>query len=139
MSSLRLNAASPVPVFLQIVEGLRSQIAAGVYRPGERVPSVRQQALALVVNPNTVQRAYEELERQGLLEGQRGIGMVVAGEGRPAAKQGASDSVAATLAGAVETALAAGLPRRRVDAMYRQAWADAGADARTDESDEVAT
>ena len=128
-----------MPVFLQIVEGLRSQIAAGVYRPGERVPSVRQQALTLVVNPNTVQRAYEELERQGLLEGQRGIGMVVAGEGRPAAKQGASDSVAAVLSDAVDKALAAGLPRRRVDAMYRQAWADAGAAAKADQPDEVET
>ena len=78
MGVLRVDPSSSVPIFRQIADGLRAAIAAGVYRPGELVPSVRQQAIGLLVNPNTVQRAYDELERDGLLVSQKGIGMKVA-------------------------------------------------------------
>ncbi|RYG79163.1 GntR family transcriptional regulator [bacterium] len=122
MSSLRVDPSSPVPIFRQIAEALRAAVAAGVYRPGELVPSVRQQALALLVNPNTVQRAYDELERDGLLVSRKGIGMAVAdGAARSAARDAATDAQSA-LAAAIEAALSAGLTRDAIDARYAAAW-----------------
>ena len=71
---MRIDAKSSVPVFRQIVEGMQSAIAAGVYRPGETIPSTRDLALQLTVNPNTVQRAYSTLVELGVLESRRGKG-----------------------------------------------------------------
>jgi GntR family transcriptional regulator len=122
MAMLRIDPSSAVPIFRQIVEGMRSLIAAGVYRPGELIPSVRQQALSLLVNPNTVARAYEVLEREGLVESRKGVGMVVAAGSRPAAARGAADQVVAGFADAISQATAAGISKDKVDQLYRQAW-----------------
>lgn len=62
------------PIFLQIADGLMDRIAGGVYPPGERLPSVREQAANNQVNANTVLRAYEVLERDGIIYNKRGIG-----------------------------------------------------------------
>lgn len=118
----RLDANSPVPIFRQIADGLRGDVAAGVYRPGDRLPSIRQLSAALIVNVNTVQRAYEQLEREGLIVNKRGIGMIVASESASAAKGGVEESVMASLVQAIAMARAARLPRSSVDALYRQAW-----------------
>ena len=118
----RLDANSPVPIFRQIADGLRGDVAAGVYRPGDRLPSIRQLSAALIVNVNTVQRAYEQLEREGLIVNKRGIGMIVASESASAAKGGVEEGVMASLVQAIAMARAARLPRSSVDALYRQAW-----------------
>lgn len=127
-STLRVDASSPVPIFRQIAEGIRSAVAAGVYRPGDLVPSVRQQALALLVNPNTVQRAYDELERDGLLESRKGIGMAVARGAQRSATRDAAADVQAALATTIEAALAAGLTRDAVDLHYAAAWRSLSSD-----------
>ena len=57
------------PIYAQIVDGFREQITGGVLRPGEKLPSVRDLAAQAQVNPNTMQRALTELEREGLLIG----------------------------------------------------------------------
>jgi GntR family transcriptional regulator len=122
---MRIEPASPVPIFLQIAEGIRSAVAAGVYRPGDLIPSVRAQAMALLVNANTVQRAYEQLEREGLIAGKKGVGMVVAADSRAAARNGVDQTLRSTLAQAVSSARAAGLSRTVIDRIYREAWNDA--------------
>ena len=58
---------SHVPIYEQIVEHIHGRISTGVFRPDEPLPSIRALALELLVNPNTVQRAYHELELPGLL------------------------------------------------------------------------
>jgi len=73
-----IDPASSTPVFEQIVHGLRCAIASGVYRQGEQLPSVRQLAVDLLVNPNTVAKAYRELEREGLTRSRKGLGVFVA-------------------------------------------------------------
>ena len=60
-----LNFRSSRPIYLQIADSLRQQISAGVLRPGERLPSVRELAAELSINPNTIQRSYRELEGAG--------------------------------------------------------------------------
>ena len=52
------------PIYSQIVDGIRDQIQNGILRPGERLPSVRELAAQLTINPNTIQRAYRELESE---------------------------------------------------------------------------
>lgn len=118
----RIDANSPIPIFRQIADGLRGEVAAGIYRPGDRLPSIRQLSTTLLVNVNTVQRAYEQLEREGVIVNQRGIGMIVASESASAAREGVEGGVRMALDRAIAMARAARLPRSAVDALYRQAW-----------------
>ena len=75
---LRISTGSTTPIYRQIADQIRHAIAVGAMRPGDRVPSVRVLAERLVVNPNTVARAFDELKRDGLVESRRGRGNFVA-------------------------------------------------------------
>ncbi|MDI6850702.1 MAG: GntR family transcriptional regulator [bacterium] len=66
-----------LPIYLQIMNFVKKLIVRGVLKPGDKVPSVRDMALFLGVNPNTVQKAYEELERDGTIFTKRGQGNFV--------------------------------------------------------------
>jgi GntR family transcriptional regulator len=74
---LSVRPDSPVPIYEQIAAQVVFGVAAGDPPPGELVPSVRDLAQRLLVNPNTVARAYQDLERLGVLETKRGLGMEV--------------------------------------------------------------
>jgi len=65
------------PIYTQLVEIIQRQIVSGVYKPGDKVPSVRDMATTAGVNPNTMQRAYAQLEQIGLIETQRTTGRSV--------------------------------------------------------------
>lgn len=121
---MKLDANSPVPIFQQILDGICAAIAAGVYRPGELVPSVRQQALTLVVNPNTVHRAYEQLERDGLLLTRRGSGMEVAAAAPKRAAERMERAVRSAFCDGIRAGRAADLSRPQIDGLYRKAWDD---------------
>jgi GntR family transcriptional regulator len=73
----RLNPSSGVPVYLQLIEQVKHAIETGAVRAGEQLPSVRQVAEELVINPNTVARAYRELEHEGIIELKHGSGAFV--------------------------------------------------------------
>lgn len=75
---ISIVTGSPDPVYRQIVEQVRVAIAGGAMRPGEQLPSVRALAELLVVNPNTVARAYNDLMSEGALESRPGKGVFVA-------------------------------------------------------------
>ena len=79
---LRIDPKSGVPFYRQIIEHVKFGIAAGDLEPGEQLPTVRQLAVDLSINPNTVVRAYRELEIEGLLDTQQGSGTFV-GTKRP--------------------------------------------------------
>lgn len=111
---MRIDSKSATPVYQQIVEGMQSAIAAGVYRVGEEVPSTRSLAMELHVNPNTVQKAYEELVRNGVLESRRGLGKVVAAAGESSAIQQSEKSVRAAFVNGVELARSAQLGNVRI-------------------------
>lgn len=76
---LQIDPRSPVPIYVQIEEQVRALVAAGQLRPGNQLPTIRQMAVDLGVNYNTVARAYLELERAGVITTQRGRGTFVAG------------------------------------------------------------
>ena len=65
------------PIYTQICDGIRDQILSGILRPDDRLPSVRELATQLTINPNTIQRAYRELEAQGFIASVPGKGCFV--------------------------------------------------------------
>ena len=73
----RLDLHSGVPVYRQIIDQIMGGIAAGVLAGGDQLPTVRQVAVDLAINPNTVGRAYRELEIRGVLETQQGTGTFI--------------------------------------------------------------
>ena len=72
------DPTSRIPIYRQLMEQIRQAIARGRLRPGSRLPSVRVLSRELVVNPNTIARAYTELEREGVLNTRQGLGVFVA-------------------------------------------------------------
>ncbi|MEW5921736.1 MAG: GntR family transcriptional regulator [Bacillota bacterium] len=76
-SWFHLNPRSGVPLYLQLKEQVKTAVAGGVLKPGDRLLPVREMADNLSVNPNTVARAYSELEREGLLSSEQGRGTFI--------------------------------------------------------------
>lgn len=74
---LRLDARSGVPFYRQIIDQVQAAIASGALRPGDQLPTVRQLAVDLSINPNTVIRAYREMEIRGTLQTQQGSGTFI--------------------------------------------------------------
>ena len=73
----RPNPATGVPIYLQLMEQVKHAIETGALRPGEQLPGIRPLAEELVINPNTVARAYRELEHEGVIELRHGAGAFV--------------------------------------------------------------
>jgi GntR family transcriptional regulator len=74
----KLNSGSGVPAFRQIIDQIHAAIASGKLTGGDQLPTVRQMAVDLAINPNTVLRAYRELEIRGVLSTQQGMGTFIA-------------------------------------------------------------
>jgi len=75
--AFRLDGASGVPVYRQLIDQVLVAIASGTLRQGDQLPTVRQLAVDLSINPNTVMRAYKELEIRGILTTQQGTGTFI--------------------------------------------------------------
>src|ERR1700759_428974 len=78
MIQFHLEARSGVPTYLQIVQQVRQSVRLGVLQPGDQLPTVKEVVGSLAINPNTVLRAYRELDLEGVTEGRRGVGTFVA-------------------------------------------------------------
>jgi GntR family transcriptional regulator len=75
--AFRLDAHSGVPVYRQLIDQVQAAIASGVLAVGDQLPTVRQVAVDLAINPNTVSRAYREMEIRSLLDTQQGTGTFI--------------------------------------------------------------
>nr|WP_283094548.1 GntR family transcriptional regulator [Paenibacillus sp. ATY16] len=69
-----------MPIYIQIMNYVKKQIITGRLNPGDKIESVRDMALELQINPNTIQRTFQELEREGIVETRRGLGRFVTSE-----------------------------------------------------------
>ena len=78
----RPNPSSGVPIYLQLMERVKHAVETGALRPGEQLPGIRPLAEELVINPNTVAKAYRELEHEGVIELRHGAGAFVAANTR---------------------------------------------------------
>ena len=117
MIEFHLDGRSGVPTYLQLVQQARQAIRLGILRPGDQLPTVKEVVGSLAINPNTVLKAYRDLDHQGFVEGRRGIGTFV--------KDGASprppDELKALRTGLqrwIERARAAGLDEENIAALF---------------------
>jgi GntR family transcriptional regulator len=72
-----VEARSGVPTYLQIVQQVRQAVRLGLLEPGDQLPTVKEVVGTLTINPNTVLKAYRELDREGVTEGRRGVGTFI--------------------------------------------------------------
>jgi len=115
---VNIDPRSHVPIYLQIADGIREAVAAGIYRPGESLPSLRALALDAQVNPNTVQRAYDELAREGLIYSRRGMGLFVANEGTASARTRARHAVRRAFEQGLRAGAAAGMGTEEMRSLF---------------------
>jgi GntR family transcriptional regulator len=116
--SFHLSPDSGVPAYMQIVQQVKRAISMGVLGVGERLPTVKEVVAEVAVNPNTVLKAYRELEHEGLVEGRQGIGTFVSG--RPAGPPPSTQArLARSLARWVDSARSEGLDDESIAAMLR--------------------
>ena len=115
---MNIDPRSHVPIYLQIADGIREAVAAGLYRPAESLPSLRALALDIQVNPNTVQRAYDELSRDGLIYSRRGKGLFVAEQGKAEARTRARQTVRHSFDQGIRAGHAAGMDAKEVRSVF---------------------
>ncbi|MGQ9779526.1 MAG: GntR family transcriptional regulator [Bacillota bacterium] len=120
-----LDPSSGVPLYLQIVEQIKQAVGGGVLRPGERLPSTRDLAIELAVNPNTVIKAYQVLEREGVIEIPRGRGAFVAASPKVGSPEERARILRAGVERLVAEAYRLGCSEEEVLAMVRERLAAA--------------
>jgi GntR family transcriptional regulator len=116
MIRFHISTTSGVPTYMQIVEQVRQALRLGRLEPGDRLPAVREVAAAVAVNPNTVLKAYRELEHERLVEGRHGQGTFVVGS-LSGPSPGTIDGLRARLETWVDEARAAGLSPEHIRAV----------------------
>ena len=117
---LKINTSDGAPIYLQIVDQVKRSVAVGRLKPEDAMPSVRQLALELTVNPNTVARAYLELEHQGYLYKRQGQGTYVRMPAAGAARRERNRIVAALFEKAIVEAVSFGMSSSEITAIYEQ-------------------
>lgn len=122
MPTLRVDPALPVPLWSQIEDGLRRRIATGALAPGAAMPSVRELAAELRVNPATVVRAYQRLVDDGMLEARRGAGTFVAAAPALPSRAERQRALREAAQRYVDQAAGVGASREEAEAALRSAW-----------------
>ena len=112
------------PVYQQVVDGVREAVAREWLRPGERLPSVRELAVQMTLNPNTVAKAYQELERQGVIEVVRGRGTFVGASPVESESRAAKERVEEAVRSILVDAHYAGLDGDALVALFAEAVRD---------------
>ena len=123
MFRFRLDGSSGVPPYLQLVHQVRQSLLLGYLREGDQLPTVKDVATDLVINPNTVAKAYRELEHEGIIELRQGAGAFVAanaGAHRQTEKFRAARTI---VAGAVKQLRARGVTDEEIRRLYEAALA----------------
>jgi DNA-binding transcriptional regulator YhcF (GntR family) len=118
MISFRVDGRSGIPPYLQIVRQVRQALRMGVLDVGDQLPSVREVVTAVAVNPNTVLKAYRDLEREGLVEARAGQGTFVRAR-PPGPPPGTHSRLGRSLARWVSEAREAGLDEESMESLLR--------------------
>jgi GntR family transcriptional regulator len=135
MISFRVDGRSGVPPYLQVVRQVRQALRMGVLNVGDQLPSVREVVAAVAINPNTVLKAYRDLEREGLVEARSGQGTFVRAL-PPGPSPGTHSRLGHSLARWVREAREAGLDEESMESLLRITLR--AADAADSESEEIA-
>jgi len=127
MILIDLSESDGRPIYGRIADRIKFAIAGEVLRPGELAPSVRELSKQLVVNPNTVARAYRDLQAEGLLEPERGTGLRIADGALEKCRAARSDHVRERFRAAIDEAMGTGLDPAEIEAILRDEWDKASA------------
>ena len=119
----RPNSSSGVPIYLQLMEQVKHSIETGALRPGEQLPGMRPLAEELVINPNTVAKAYRELEHEGIIELRHGAGAFVSMNGRAKKLTDTMRAGQTLVAGTVERLRARGVTDEEIRRLFEAALA----------------
>ncbi|MFH0801434.1 MAG: GntR family transcriptional regulator [bacterium] len=122
MIHLKIDPGSGLPIYLQIMEEIKLLVAGEALKSGDQLPSVRNLAIELRVNPNTVAKAYTELEREGIIETRRGEGTFVASSGGKIQEKSRLDILEQKAEVLVRTALAFRLPKEKLLEIVRKSY-----------------
>jgi GntR family transcriptional regulator len=117
-----VDPRSGIPLYLQLIEQVKRAVALGTLDSGEQLPTVKALALDLTINPNTVARAYRDLEREGVIETSPGRGSFIRSNGATGeSRRAVTDVAAAALDDAVREARNLGLPSAEVETLFKRA------------------
>jgi GntR family transcriptional regulator len=119
----QLNASDDRPIYVQIGDQVKFAVAAGLLKVGELVPSVRELARQLVVNPNTVARAYRDLQVEGVLEPVRGTGLQVSVGAAELCRDARREFVRRRVREAIDEARRSNLALEEIEAILFEEWA----------------
>lgn len=109
---------SGVPTYLQLVQQVHQAVRLGVLKPGDQLPTVKEVVGTLTINPNTVLRAYKQLDLEGIVEGRRGVGTFVAVDVAPPPPDGDRKALRTALERWLGRARAAGLDDREIAILF---------------------
>src|ERR1039458_4450834 len=121
MIEFQLDTASGVATYLQLVQQVHDALQLGLLEPGDQLPTAQQVVAKLAINPNTVLKAYRDLEREGLGRARPGQGTFVLGS-LPRTDPAAQARFLASMTGWLRKARAAGLGPEDIEAIYRTAF-----------------
>jgi GntR family transcriptional regulator len=121
MIQFQLDTTSGVATYLQLVQQVHQALQLGLLEPGDRLPTAQQVVSKLAINPNTVLKAYRELEREGLVRARPGLGTFVVGT-LPRTDPEAQARFLASMTSWLRKAHAAGLGPDDIEAIYRTAF-----------------
>lgn len=119
---LSVDIFSRVPIYQQVIDGIKDQIRIGIYKQGDQIPSIRELSVGLNVNPNTISKAYLELERSGILSAAIGKGYYVTPDAQERINRMTASSEKETLQVAAEKLANAGIPEEEVLELIRQVY-----------------
>jgi GntR family transcriptional regulator len=118
---LNIEPNNGIPIFEQVVRQVKFAVAEGVLVPGQLIPSVRVLAKSLAVNPNTIQRAYQELQTEEVLESLRGRGIAVCAGAKKRCVSDRQSLLGERVTAVVEEAIRGGLDAERLREMFEKA------------------
>jgi GntR family transcriptional regulator len=118
--NFNVDPRSGVPMYAQLIDQVKRSIAVGALVPGERLPTVKQLAVDLTINPNTVARAYRDLERDGVIETSPGRGSFVRDGDLAQTRRTVVDVAAVALEAAIRDARSIGVARDDLEAVIRR-------------------
>jgi GntR family transcriptional regulator len=114
----RPNPATGVPIYLQLMEQVKHAVETGALRPGEQLPGIRPLAEELVINPNTVARAYRELEHEGVIELRHGAGAFVTANARARKQADRLRTAQAVVSAAIERLRTSGVTDEEIRRLF---------------------
>ena len=121
MSAITVDTRDRKPIWEQLTDNVKSLVLRGGLLPGEQLPGVRSLASELAINPNTIQKAYAELERQGIIYSVQGRGSFVS-EGIESIRKNEHDSLLAELTKTLSSLKNAGISKKDICAITEKVW-----------------